>query len=111
MITQPLSARLTALLNDLTVDDKAALTSGSNMFTVRGIDRVGIPTRRETDGPNGARGTSVLGSREARAVCIRAVCAWRNVRPGVAERRVLHRALVWRTGDGKRARRRRYGRR
>lgn len=64
------SGRVDQLLDDLTLDEKAALTAGSAMFVMQGVARVGIPSWRVTDGPNGARGSSILGSGEARAVCI-----------------------------------------
>ncbi|MDH3295033.1 MAG: glycoside hydrolase family 3 C-terminal domain-containing protein, partial [Acidimicrobiia bacterium] len=35
-----------------------------------GVERLGIPNWMATDGPNGARGSSLLGSGEARATCI-----------------------------------------
>jgi beta-glucosidase len=54
----------------LSIEDKAALTAGLNMFTMRGNAGLGIPDLRVTDGPNGARGSSILGSGEARAVCV-----------------------------------------
>jgi beta-glucosidase len=52
------------------VEEKARLTAGLNMFTMRGNAGLGIPDLRVTDGPNGARGSSILGSGEARAVCV-----------------------------------------
>jgi beta-glucosidase len=59
-----------ALVADLTLDEKAALTAGRDNWATAPVERAGIPAVRVTDGPNGARGSSVLGAGEASAVCI-----------------------------------------
>src|SRR5215217_440597 len=61
---------LEALLADLTLDEKAALTAGRDNWATAAVERAGIPSVRLTDGPNGARGSSVLGAGEATAACI-----------------------------------------
>ncbi|MFP6639024.1 MAG: glycoside hydrolase family 3 C-terminal domain-containing protein, partial [Myxococcota bacterium] len=58
------------LLQELTLDEKASLTAGEDMWSVPGVERLGVPKIRVTDGPNGARGSSLLGLGEATAVCI-----------------------------------------
>jgi len=50
-----------ALIDALTLEEKAALTAGEDMFSTVGIARVDIPKVRVTDGPNGARGSSLPG--------------------------------------------------
>lgn len=40
---------------DLTLEEKAALTSGADFWTTKGIGRVGIPSLMLTDGPHGLR--------------------------------------------------------
>jgi beta-glucosidase len=46
------------LVAALTLDEKAALTAGIDMWHTAAIDRLGIPSWKMTDGPNGARGGS-----------------------------------------------------
>ena len=40
---------------DLTLEEKASLTSGADFWTTKAIDRVGIPSVMMTDGPHGLR--------------------------------------------------------
>ena len=51
--------------SDLTLEEKASLTSGADFWTTKAIDRVGIPAVMMTDGPHGLRkqagGTDHLG--------------------------------------------------
>lgn len=41
--------------SDLTLDEKASLTSGADFWTTKAIDRVGLPSIMMTDGPHGLR--------------------------------------------------------
>ena len=50
-----------ALLNDLTIEEKASLTVGSSMWTTNAVERVGLPSVTVTDGPAGARGPFIPG--------------------------------------------------
>jgi len=45
------------LLSKMTLEEKAALTSGASMWTTKPIDRLGIPSIRMADGPHGVRKT------------------------------------------------------
>lgn len=54
----------------LSLEEKASLTAGRDGWSTMPVERAGIPPVRVTDGPNGARGSSVLGLGEASAVCI-----------------------------------------
>lgn len=51
--------------SDLTLEEKASLTSGADFWTTKAVDRVGIPSVMMTDGPHGLRkqagGTDHLG--------------------------------------------------
>ncbi|WP_285365278.1 glycoside hydrolase family 3 C-terminal domain-containing protein [Microbacterium sp. LMC-P-041] len=51
--------------SDLTLEEKASLTSGADFWTTKAIDRVGLPSIMMTDGPHGLRkqsgGTDHLG--------------------------------------------------
>lgn len=57
------------ILRDLTLDEKASLTAGADMWNTVPIDRRGVPSLKMTDGPNGARGDALLGAGAATAVC------------------------------------------
>ena len=59
------------IVAELTVDEKASLTSGATMWTTRPVERVGLPSVTVTDGPAGARGpfTPGLGEQVA-TLCI-----------------------------------------
>lgn len=62
--------RTEAVLPKLTLEEKARLTAGSGLFTIPGVERLGLRGWMTTDGPNGARGTSFLGSGDAKATCL-----------------------------------------
>ncbi len=63
------SSRVSDLVNALTLDEKAALTAGVDMWTTAAVPRLGIPAVRVTDGPNGARGTQ-MGPTGPTAACL-----------------------------------------
>jgi beta-glucosidase len=44
------------LVAELTLDEKAALTAGVDIWSTASVPRLGIPSVQLTDGPNGARG-------------------------------------------------------
>ncbi len=76
-----------ALINSLTLDEKAELTAGADVMSTVGIQRVGIPAIGITDGPSGARGPSFPGLGGPSSTCIpcgSAIGATWN--PGLAER-------------------------
>jgi beta-glucosidase len=57
------------LRRDLTLEQKAELTAGADMWRTQGIEDRGIPALKMTDGPNGSRGESLLGAGFASAAC------------------------------------------
>jgi beta-glucosidase len=57
------------LVGAMTLDEKAALTAGVDMWTTAAVPRLGIPAVRVTDGPNGARGTQ-MGPTGPTAACL-----------------------------------------
>ncbi|HJB64028.1 MAG TPA: hypothetical protein H9769_10020, partial [Candidatus Microbacterium pullistercoris] len=42
-------------VSDLTLEEKAALTSGLDFWRLKTIDRLGVPSIMVTDGPHGLR--------------------------------------------------------
>lgn len=67
---QTLRRDIDALVSELSLDEKAALTAGRDGWSTTPVERAGIPPVRVTDGPNGARGSAVLGIGDVTAVCI-----------------------------------------
>src|SRR5690242_19095870 len=59
-----------ALIADLTLEEKASLTAGGDMFSTAAVERVGIPQVNVTDGPSGARGLSYPGAGGAASSCL-----------------------------------------
>ena len=77
---------IAALVGELTLDEKAALTAGADMWHTVAVPRLGIPSVRLTDGPNGARGTQTgpVGPPSACLPCGTALGATWD--PGLVER-------------------------
>ena len=59
-----------ALVGALTLEEKAALTSGEDLLSTVAVERLGIPKVHVTDGPNGARGNSLPGMASDPSICI-----------------------------------------
>ena len=53
--TLPLETRVEDLLRRLTLEEKIALMAGVAGFTLEGVERLGVPRVRVTDGPTGVR--------------------------------------------------------
>jgi beta-glucosidase len=52
--------KVDALLDAMTVEEQISLLAGRDSWTTTPVQRVGIPTIKVTDGPNGARGGGAL---------------------------------------------------
>ena len=63
-------ADVDALVQALTLEEKAALTAGGGMMSTAPVERLGIPVVNVTDGPNGARGPSYPGIGGPPSTCI-----------------------------------------
>lgn len=56
------SARITALVAQMTLEEKVSLLAGASMWNTVPVERLGVPAIKVTDGPNGARGDSGFGT-------------------------------------------------
>jgi beta-glucosidase len=63
-----------ALVDGLTLEEKAGLTAGADTWSTAAIERVGIPSVRVTDGPNGARGPVLPPGFGGRPTAMASVC-------------------------------------
>jgi beta-glucosidase len=63
-------ADVEALLEALTLEEKALLTAGEDLFSMVAVERLGLPKIRVTDGPAGARGPTVPGLGGDPSTCI-----------------------------------------
>ena len=57
--------RIDELLEQMTLEEKVSMVSGSGPWHSTGVERLGIPPLKVTDGPNGARGDGVSGATAA----------------------------------------------
>ncbi|MDE0702074.1 MAG: glycoside hydrolase family 3 C-terminal domain-containing protein [Acidimicrobiaceae bacterium] len=64
-----MSKRTDDLLAAMTTEEKVAMVTGGDMWHTRGVERLGIPKLKVTDGPNGARGDGLMGT-GSRTACI-----------------------------------------
>jgi beta-glucosidase len=62
--------RIGYLAAGLTIDEKATLTAGQDLWTIPGVERLGIASMAVTDGPNGARGTTLPGPEAEPTTCV-----------------------------------------
>jgi beta-glucosidase len=70
--------RIEKILHELTLDEKAALTAGTDMWHGTGSERLGFRGLKVSDGPNGARGSYFVGTTSACLPCGTAVAAMWN---------------------------------
>ncbi|HJO22667.1 MAG: glycoside hydrolase family 3 C-terminal domain-containing protein [Myxococcota bacterium] len=57
-----MSLRIDDLLGKLSVEEKADLVTGLDMWRTRPVERLGLASMKLTDGPNGARGDGLMGT-------------------------------------------------
>ncbi len=69
------AAEIDAILDQLTLEELAGLLGGSDVWHTTGVERLGIPEMRVTDGPAGARGTSFTGIASVNVPCGTALAA------------------------------------
>ena len=62
------SQRAAAIIAALTLEEKSRLLAGDDMWSTVGVERVGLPKIKVTDGPSGARGGTLPGASECSAV-------------------------------------------
>jgi len=63
-------ADVKALVDALSLEEKAALTAGEDLFSTRAVARLNIPKVHVTDGPSGARGSGLPGGGGPPSMCI-----------------------------------------
>src|SRR6266576_2393982 len=64
-----MNARIDQLVGELTVDEKAAMVAGVDLWHTAAVPRLGIPALKVTDGPGGARGERWTGRASASFPC------------------------------------------
>jgi beta-glucosidase len=72
-MTETGSSRVNGLLAEMTLDEKAALTAGVNMWFGTGVERLGISPIKVSDGPAGVRGQRWVHSTAACTPCATAL--------------------------------------
>ncbi len=61
--------RIDALLQKLTLEEKASLLAGASTWSTASVERLGIPAIKVSDGPNGARGAGSFSGGTVTSAC------------------------------------------
>ena len=64
-----MSERIEQLLAAMTLEEKVALCAGTDLWHSAGVERLGVGRIKVTDGPNGARGASMVSTQSASFPC------------------------------------------
>ena len=64
---QATSGRIEGLLEQLTLEEKVSMLAGADTWRTVAVERLGIPSLKMSDGPNGARGDAFSGGVTAAA--------------------------------------------
>ena len=64
-----MNERVEALLTAMDLDERASLTAGTDMWHGHGVERLGVPALKVSDGPVGVRGDSWVGTSSAATPC------------------------------------------
>ncbi len=72
------SARVEALLDQMTLEETVSILAGLNMWNTVPVERVGIPRMRVSDGPAGVRGSRFDGPKSMNVPCGTAIAAMWN---------------------------------
>ncbi len=64
-----MESEIERLVGAMTLDEKASLTAGANMWYLPPVERLGIPALKVSDGPSGVRGDSLIGRRSLSLPC------------------------------------------
>jgi len=70
---EEMEAEVERLVGAMTLDEKASLTAGADMWYLPPVERLGIPALKVSDGPSGVRGDSLIGRRSLSLPCGTAV--------------------------------------
>ena len=63
------TSEIERLVGAMTLDEKASLTAGADMWYLPPVERLGIPALKVSDGPSGVRGDSLIGRRSLSLPC------------------------------------------
>jgi beta-glucosidase len=61
ILEKTMKEKIENLLNQMTLEEKVSMVAGATMWSTTGVERLGIPALKVTDGPNGARGRQIFG--------------------------------------------------